>query len=452
MIKNKKMITSLIIASTMLFSCTGKTDSDVDSKSTTISFFGWGSAEEQSNFTELLNQFMEDNPDIKVTYTASPSSNYMNTLKNKGNNLPDVFYMPDYEFLQWADSGKLLDLSSYVKDDEIASLWKLSTDMYRYDRASFTLGKGALYGLPKDLGPYPLVYNKTLLQKIIKEKNLDISLPSGDDPMTFTQFREYIKKITGKVDGKDVFGIGYYELMAAVYSNNADFFDDSRTKQTIDSKNFIDAVQFVADLSIKDHSAPSADQQSSQNSFQRFLNQGCVFTFMGPWDLKQFWNDLSFDFDIVPCPVGEASGAKSTAWVGSVAFCVSNKSKKKDAAVKLAKYLTLNEKANRMNYQLGQAIPNLKNMAETDYINGVGLTGRQLMPENRKLFVDIVNGTSKVAGHNRSRYYAYDNTFLDDLEDNLSGVYQGSITAEDFLKGYAPKYQKGLDSSNDNMN
>ncbi len=457
--KSKSIILSLSILS-LLVGCGSTVNSDEDednngsgsSGTTTISFFGWGSAQEQENFQILIDQFMKDNPDIKVAYSATDSGTYMTTLKNKGNSLPDVFYMPDYEFMQWVDSGKLLDISSYVTEEEINSAWDLSTSMYRYDKDTYTLGTGALYGLPKDLGPYPLVYNKTLLQNIIKENNLSISLPDKENPMTFTEFRNYLKAITGEYNGKHVYGIGYYEMMAAVYSNNADYFDSTRTKETISNQNFIDAIQFIADLSVTDKTAPTANEQSSQNSFQRFLNQGCVFTFMGPWDCKQFWEDINFEFDIVPVPVGEAEGSKSTAWVGSVAYCVSNKTKKKDAAIRLAKYLALSEKSNQMNYQLGQAIPNIKSMAEGDYINGVGLTGRQLYPENRKLFVDIVKGTDKVQGHNRARYYAYDNTFLDDLEDNLSTVFLGNETAESFLKRYATKYQKGLDESNENMN
>ena len=47
---------------------------------------------------------------------------------------------------------------------------------------------------------------------------------------------------------------------------------------------------------------------------------------MGPWDCKQFWNDLTFEFDLMPTPVGPAEGAKSTSWVGSVAYAVSAKS------------------------------------------------------------------------------------------------------------------------------
>ncbi len=447
--KNKLTILTVALLTTLV-SCGDVVSSDNSNNdgTTTISFFGWGSAEEQSNFQALVDQFMIDNPDIKVAYTASASDSYMTTLKNKGNQLPDVFYMPDYEFMQYADSGKLLALDSYVTEQEISSMWDLSTKMYRYDRDTFKLGTGSLYGLPKDLGPYAICYNKDLLKSIIKDKNLDISLPDPNVPMTWDQFIKYLQAITGDYNNKNIYGIGYYELMAAVYSNNADFFSADGKKETISDKNFVDAVQFIADLSTKYRVAPSADEQSSQNSFQRFLNQGCVFTFMGPWDCKQFWNDLTFEFDLMPTPVGPAEGAKSTSWVGSVAYAVSAKSTKKEAAVRLAKYLACSEKSNIMNYQLGQAIPNIREYAENQYINGEGLSGRQLMPENRKLFVDIVRGNEYIQGKNRVKYFVYDNTFIEDLEDNLNTVFQGNQTADEFIKSYANKYQKGLDESN----
>lgn len=449
----KKNVLTLSLLSALLIisgcSSTGNSESgDEGSESsgtTTISFFGWGSAEEQENFQILVNEFMNQNEDVKVVYSATDSGQYMTTLKNKGNNLPDVFYIPDYEFMQWADSGKLLPLDDYMTQEEIDSMWELSTKMYRYDRNSMKLGEGQLYGLPKDLGPYPLVYNKDLLKRIISEKGLDLSLPDPNVPMTWEAFTDYLKAITTD----SVYGIGYYELMAAVYSNNANFFDDNVKTQKITDQNFIDAVQFIADLSVTHHVAPSADEQSSQNSFQRFLNQGCVFTFMGPWDCKQFWNDLTFEFDVVPVPVGPAEGAKSTAWVGSVAYGISAKTKKKSAAVRLAKFLACSEASNLMNYKLGQAIPNIKEYAENQYINGEGLTGRQLMPANRKLFVDIVRGNEYVQGKNRCKYYVYDNTFLEDLETSLDVVYQGKQTAKSFLEGYAGKYQSGLDESNE---
>lgn len=414
----------------------------------TISFFGWGSQEEQHNFQELVDAFMEENPLVKVVYSATDSGTYMNTLKNKANNLPDVFYMPDYEFMQWADTGKLLALDNYMTETEIDSMWQMSTEMYRYDADSYTLGEGKLFGLPKDLGPYTLVYNKTLLEEIM---GANVEYPSGTDPMTWADFNTYLAKL--KAPG--VYPIGYYELMAAVYSNNANFFDDAVEKERISEKNFIDAVQFIADLT-HNGLAPTANEQSEQNSFQRFVTGNCVFTFMGPWDMATFWKDVPFEYDIIPVPYGPAEGARSTAWVGSVAFCVSAKSKQKQAAVKLAKFLACSERANKMNSDLGQAVPNMKEYAENYFVPGVGMTDAQKKaPTNRQLFLDIIEGAtnpeSKIGGKQRAKYFLYLNTCYDDLESSLSTIYEGSKTAEEHLKAYAATFQKGLDDANEEM-
>lgn len=470
--KRKHVLFASTAMLALLASCSGggdageTTDTSEEAGTTTISFFGWGSAEEQENFQKLTDTFMAQNPNIKVVYSATASSSYMTTLRNKGNSLPDVFYMPDYEFMAWADSGKLLAMDDYVTEEELDSVWELGTDMYRYNRDTFTLGQSEdpLYGLPKDLGPYPLVYNKDLLNTIITENNLlsdsvftsliasgkltEEGYPSAENPMSFDEFNQYLVKITTS----EVYGIGYYELQAAVYSNNADFFSEDKQTEGISDQNFIDAVQFIADLSTKYHTAPTADEQSSQNAFQRFMNAGCVFTFMGPWDCAQFWDDLTFEFDVCPVPYGPAEGAESTAWVGSVAYCVAANSSKKSAAMEFIKFLTFSETSSVMNYQLGQAIPNLVEVAEGDYLDGVGLTGRQLMPSNRKVFVDTVKGTGNLNGKNRCRYYTYDYTFIDDLETSLNSVYQGSQTAEEFLTSYKDTYQRGLDDSNAYLN
>jgi multiple sugar transport system substrate-binding protein len=442
------MLTGLVTLGACASSNINSNDDSNSQGTTSIEFFGWGSAEEQENFQALVDAFMVENPHIQVIYNATSSDSYMTTLKNRGSSLPDVFYMPDYEFMQWADSGKLYDMSDDITQTELDSVWSLSTDMYRYDRSTSTLGVGPLFALPKDLGPYLLVYNKTLLNQIIDDNDLSIGLPDPSQPMTWAAFRNYLKAIKTP----NVFGIGSYEMMHAVYSNNADYWDAAITTQTITEPNFVQAFQFIADLHLVDGVMPSPSQQNSMNAYQRFLNSGAVFAWMGAWDMKAFWNTTSFEFDVVPTPVGPAAGAKSTSWVGSVGYAVANNSTKKEAAMALAKYLAFNEEAATLNYQLGQAMPNVRSIAEGAWLDNVGLEDRTLMPANKQLFIDTVNQTTLIAGKNRSRYYLYDNTAIDDLEDSLEPVFAGTQTAQQFLTSYASSFQADLDDNRSYLN
>lgn len=457
--KKRKLLPTLCLigASLLLASCGNETGGEDDDGQTLINFFGWGSAEEQENFQIMINSFMEDNPDVKVSYEATSATNYSKLLQTKARNLPDVFYMPDYDFLQWVSAGRLLDISPYVSEEELSAIWPVAQTMFKYDADTKKLGQGnALYGLAKDLGPYSLVYNKTAMLQIIETKGLKdesgnkLQLPSATDPMSWSEFVNYFTKF--KNNEYNAYPLGYYEPMHAVYSNNADFWSADTRTTAITTKNFKDAVQWIADLSLVHGIAPNAKEAKASNGYQRFLNKQCLVTFMGPWDQKAYWKSIDFDFDIMPTPYGPAEGAKSTSWIGSVALSCrnfsKNEEKKKEASIRLAKYLTLGEKCARLNYQLGQAMPNIMNMAKTDWINNVGLEGRETLPEHKNVWLDITTGTDKVTYHNRAKYYLYYNSSYDDLiSDIANNVNTGLKSASDFLDEYAAQHQRSLDEN-----
>ena len=451
--KNKSLLLMSMLAGLITITSCGNTQNSKYKYN--IEFFGWGSSEEQENFQQLVDAYNASQEETHVRYSATDSSTFMTSLKNKGNNLPDVFYMPDYNFMEWAQSGKLMaidgEFEGAITDKDVEKVWDKSIDMYRYNRESHALGEGSLYGLPKDLGPYTLVYNKTMLEDVIKLSGNKIALPSSEDPMTFNEFSNYLKLFKESTKGTkyaDVFGISSYEIMPAIYSNNTDFYNSTdQRKENVSDPKVAEAIQWIADLCLKDGLMPTSSQQTSSNGYQRFLSKGCLFTFMGPWDLKSFWNTIDFDFDVIPVAKGNEEGCESTAWLGSVAYCISNYSKSKQASLDFIKYLSLSEESSRMNYQLGQAMPNIVEMAETDWVNNVGLEGRKALPEHKKVFVDITKGTDKIKGKNRAAYFCPSNLPYDNLLDSLAPVWNGEKTAAEHLSSYKTKFQKDLDDA-----
>lgn len=433
----------------------------------TLEFFGWGDAEERENYQTLINQFMEDNPNITVVYSGESSTTYMTTLRNKANNLPDVFYMPDENFLEWASNGMLLDITDYVEEETLSGLWEQAVDEYYFDMDTMQLGKSEsarLYGLPKDLGPFTLVYNKTLLDSKIVEYGLNrdeiYGMLSATEPMTWAEFRTLLKKVDPDGGADGVYGISHYELEAAVYSNDANFFNEDASQQTITDANFYDAVQFIVDLCTVDHVMPTADDQVSTNGYQRFKGNGCIFSFMGPWDCASFWKTVNFDYDILPVPYnGENENAVSTAWVGSMGYCLDAKigsRSKVEAAIKLITYLCADEDGQRKFYELGQQVPNITNMANDEYLNDTqGLLANK-GPVTRSVWVDTINGTSatdKIGGKVRPTYYTYQSDWMDGLTEYFSQVkmWDGKVTAKQACEGYASTFQAALDEMRADM-
>jgi multiple sugar transport system substrate-binding protein len=463
--KKKNIFTLLIIliltVSFTFTGCSRSNNNDVDfdggeideTKQYTIEFSGWGDYEEQQNYQILINQFMNENKNITVAYTPVDASSYMTNLKNRANNLPDVFYMPDTEFLQWADSGKLMNIKAGVNETELSKIWSEASEKYYYNRDTYSLGNtegSKLYGLPKDLGPFTLVCNETLLNNLAIQKGLkaeDLVCLSADEPMDWTEFRTLLKKLDTDPND-DIYGISHYEIEAAVYSNNANFFTGDTKTEKITDNNFTDALQFIADLYLTDKVMPSPDDQASTNGYQRFKGGKAVFSFMGPWDCANFWTSVNFDYNIYPVPYGLAEGAQSIAWVGSMAYSVSAKSQSPEAAILLAKYLSFSENAQRKAYELGQQVPNIIEMANDEYINNSLELLKNNNPANRNVFVNTMDGfkdsNDNVGGKARATYYTYDSLWYTDFTDILKDLWSGKQTAQTLMQGYKSEYQEKL--------
>ena len=146
-------------------------------------------------------------------------------------------------------------------------------------------------------------------------------------------------------------------------------------------------------------------------------------------------------------------------FIGSMGYCIPTQTKNRGtsgAALRLAKYLTFNEDAQRTFYSKGQCVPNLKSMAD-EYINDTEdvLTSEgHTDPEHRNIFIDIVDGFSdendKIGGKTRALYYTYNSNWRTNLEAviNNSGLWKGSVTAKSVLDGYDSTFQKELDAMN----
>lgn len=462
--KHTKTITTISLSLSCLFALVGcgekesvpeqTVESFDTNKQYQLDFLGWGGIAEQKNFQTMISSFMEKYPNVKVFYSAiSDTTTYSTNLVNNADSLPDVFYVPDWDYIKWADSGKLLDYTPYLTTEEMDNLWDMSIDIFRWNSKTKTVGQGdEIYGLPKDLGPYAIVYNKTLMKQLIEKYNLNVTLPSTTKPMTFSEFKTYLNAFKGlQVDETKITPITHYEVGSAVYSNNANFYtDDSATTSAINTDNFIDAIQFVADLSLEGLASDYASAGSS-NSLTKFASQQCLFTWMGPWDMRTYWESLSFEFDIMPVPVGDAAGSKSTSLIGTVAYSVNANSKNKAAAVELAKWLAMSDEAAEMNYKLGQAMPNIQSMANNQWLNNEGLEGIKTYPVSKSVFIDAVKGTDTMTGKSRPYYYTYEKTAYDDLMDKFNPVWAGTKTARDVITSYADTFQQKLTKIHQNL-
>lgn len=474
-----KRILAVVLSFVMLAACVtsfsgcGKDDTHDASGRLKISFWYWGSPAEVQVYEDLIDTYMTLNPDVVIVSNHYESNVYMTKFQSETKK-PDVFFMPDTDFAAWADGGIMLELDNYITQEEINQLWDTGINEYYYDYNTKTLGYSSdahLYGFPKDLGPVTLAYNKKVLDQQIAKNHLNSEEVYAKldplSPMTWKEFAALCQELTADQDKNStsqIYGIPYYEMDAAIYSGGADYFDkNDPTKHGIDDA-FIQAITYNIQLATKYKVMPSA-ANSGGNAYDMFENGRCIFTWIGPWDNADFWENPDLVYDIIPVPYnGDVAGARSMSFIGSMCYGVSANSKVKEEAVKFAKWLSMSTECQNKAMYLGQQVPNIKSLASA-YISDEGnwnnLTS-EVYPKNRSVFIDIMDDaddifgyweaagkTDVVCGKTRALYYTYNSTWKDNFLDYLATEKIWEMSDEtqirEKLLAYTQQYQHDLD-------
>lgn len=398
-----------------------------DDGKTHIKFMGWGTDAEIKTFEKMIREFEKKNPDIQVDYTNVPSADYDTKLQNMiaAGEQPDAFYCPVDSFAKYAVTGNLFDITSYVEENNLESnIWQNAIDIYRYDGE--TTGKGSIYALPKDVSAFPIVYNKDLFEQA------GVTAPTESEPWDWNDYREAAIKLT---DG-DVYGTAMYSLESAVWSNGADWLDESLSKVDVTNPKFTEALQFVADIRSKDHSAPTSAEESSLSSYDRFMQGKLGMMGVGSWAMADLWEHCDFEWDIMDWPVNPETGEKAI-WFGSAGLSVSPKSEHTEEACMLISYLALDEDSQRIGYENGQSVPTLIDMARGEYMEF------DKAPANKNAFLNILDDYGRLATQSKT----FNQEWWTEFNSGIDDVYDGKVMAEEYCRKQNDKVQNLLDKS-----
>lgn len=438
--KSKKMfaltMSALMTTSLALAGCSGD-EAGADGK-VELTFMFRGNPEELKAYQATVKRFEEANKDVKVTMVQTAPDQYDTKLKSAiaGRKIPDVFFYNPAQVKAYVNSGVLLDITEAVENSEdvkLDDIWEKGVDKYRFDGE--TLGEGAIYGLPKDLGPFALGYNKTMFE------DAGVPLPDKDKPYTWDEFVDVAKQLTKDTngDGKmDQYGTGFnvnWALQPFVWSNGADWINEDGTKVTIDDPKFIEALQFFVDQQLKHGITPSIGETQTLDTYQRWLKGQLAFFPVGPWDMAAFKEQLKFEYDLLPWPAG--STGKASGWVGSLGIGVGSTTKHKEEAAELAMYLSADQEGQQALVDAQVQLPNSMEIADN------WAADTSIKPDNKQEFLDLINDYGR--GFPAEKTYTAE--WYDEFFKNIQPVLDGKTSVEDYVKTAQPKMQKLLDAA-----
>ncbi|MCL4516588.1 MAG: extracellular solute-binding protein [Firmicutes bacterium] len=221
----------------------------VPAQAKTIQFWTMNTQPQQIEaFKQLLAQFEQQNPDIKVEVQQVPWNGYKEKFLTafQGGSPPDVSQMGTTKMAFFAGIGALLPLDDLVhgsglRDKMFTNTWDACT----YDKR--------VYGVPWIVDTRIVVYRKDWFQ--------ELGLPLPTDGWTWDDFLRAAQKING--NGR--FGFAgpmsldnrvLHNFSMLLGQNGGHFLDKTGKKAIFNSPAGIEALEFYTGLLTKHHVAP----------------------------------------------------------------------------------------------------------------------------------------------------------------------------------------------------
>jgi len=335
----------------------------------------------------MFAAYMEENPNINAVVQSAPGEEFWQRQEARlaaGNPADLSIGDPGY-FGRYAHKGYYLDLASYVEKDQVDldEWFEVTMNDCRYDSATGIVGQGVHYGMPATYVGTVLYYNKDLIDAA--------GLTYPDDTLDRLGLLDMAKALTLDANGNSAtsadfdaeeiaqFGINMINrdgISTTVWNNGGELINADQTASLLMEPQTVAMFEWLASLPFVEHVHPTPAQlEGLPNPFQ----VGRVaMTVDGTWNLDYYANNLEFNWDIAPIPMGTA-GLDRVTYAGTNTTHIFKDSKNVDAAWDLLQYMV---GASGMAFFAKTGTPSYKATANSDvYLQGE--------PENRQLAVAI---------------------------------------------------------------
>jgi multiple sugar transport system substrate-binding protein len=247
-------------------------------------------------FKSIFTQFEKENPQYSVQLTNSDPTKF--TASIAGGVYPDVLDTETKALPSWAYKQAVIDMTSYAQNA------KVDPNAYTASQMVKVTLNGKWYGIPWDVAPAAIFYNKTLF------RNSGVAEPPkkwGDPSWTWDTFLAAAKRLTTGSGDAATFGWAspnsWYYWNPWAWANGGEFSNKERTQITVTDSAYSDAFQWVADLINVQHVAPTATQakQATWKNGKVAMMASGSYTTVGMDQVMK-----STDWDIAPYPSGKA--------------------------------------------------------------------------------------------------------------------------------------------------
>lgn len=396
----------------------GCASSSEASRPVRLTFSTWGSAEELAVTRQLLGQFEQAHPQIKVTLLHIPE-NYFQKLHIliAGDLTPDVMLVNSFNYPVYAENHILKPL--VLTPSEAAPFYPQALRAFTW--------QGKLYALPRDISNLVVFYNRDLFRQA--------GLPLPHAGWTWAEFLAAGQALTRDTDGdgkRDQFGFSFsgkppLMWLPFVWSEGGDLFSPDLKHVVLKHPKAVAALQRYADLRHRWHVAPTKEESGNATMSQLFLQGQLAMLLSGRWTVPVLRQQADFQWDIAPFPAGLAG---SKVGIDASGYAVAASSRYPEESQALVRFLTART-AQAQYVKSGLIVPaRLDLAASPDFLSAP--------PQHAEVFTQIIS--SGVPTHVPACW----NEFAEALQLAMEPVWEGNMSASQALQKAQPELERLL--------
>ena len=248
----------------------------------TLDVLWFNDAKEGESFQKLADEYMAENPDIKIELIEVPYGDFDNKLKNMINagEQPAIARMTNIgSFL-----NQLLNLSDYVSDPEAFKNSFGTGLVYEFD--------GQVLAAPMDVTANGLIYNKTAFEQA------GVAVPqSPDEIWTWEEFEEALKQVVANSDCKYgmAFDFSVQRFTTLLYQAGGSMLNADKTASNINTAEAKRAVDWFKQLH-DEGLIPSSVWLGAENPNEMFRTGQVATHFAGSWMIANYKDQIT-DFE-----------------------------------------------------------------------------------------------------------------------------------------------------------
>jgi multiple sugar transport system substrate-binding protein len=324
-----------LAAGALLASCAPRTSMPGSTGPVQLVYQDWRTDWFPSMAQSMLDQFHQQQPNIRVFYTPDPEKLDEQMMSDfAAGTAPDVMAGCCDFFPAWAQKGYLLDLRPFIEADlekETINDW----DPVQFKALS--LKDGAQFALPKYHGALALFYNKDLFDR------LAVDYPDSswdhDDYLRAMQQINIIQTLSNdRVSWSSMLDISWERIQMHVNGWGGHLVDpEDDTRSRMADREALEAMEWIRDRMWKDSLMASPLDVRNLSLQDAFIDEQVAMIEDGSWSLKDILENAQFRVGVTSFP----SGPKRKVTLATTdGFAIYAGTKHPEAAWELLKFIT----------------------------------------------------------------------------------------------------------------